>query len=359
MQPVCLVLMTCLLGYEDAPRDPAVPRLQVIAPRDDGISATAINGRGEIVGFEWVEEKDHPGVLSQRPFYARGKDMVTLPLLSGYTATFPAALSDDGLVVGRASKAAPPNTRVPLRNQAFLWDAGSGIRGLGVLADDAASLACGISRDGRRISGFSVGPNRMRACLWEREGETWRCTALPQEFQLGSNVVVISDDGRRVAAVDGVVPCLWTRNDAGEWTREVIGEAGSLIPRGVNNAGTVVGLRSTNDGLTHAVLWSRDGGYIQLAEPEKYVRSEASAVNNAGVVVGMVDGPHGSPIGPNAFVYEKGRLRLIDEGGPSFAAATAINDRGQVAGVLEKDEETEKEEGKSKSQGQGQRKEQP
>jgi probable HAF family extracellular repeat protein len=69
------------------------------------------------------------------------------------------------------------------------------------------------------------------------------------------------------------------------------------------------------------------------------VRSEADAVNNDGVVVGMVDGPNGSKIGPNAFVYEEGRLRLLDEGGPAFTAATAINDRGQVAGVLEKEEE--------------------
>ena len=49
----------------------------------------------------------------------------------------------------------------------------------------------------------------------------------------------------------------------------------------------------------------------------------------------MVDGPAGSKIGPNAFVFEGGRLRLLDEGGPSFTYATAINDNGQVAGVME------------------------
>jgi len=65
-------------------------------------------------------------------------------------------------VVGRASKPAPKGVRVPLRNQAFVWDAKGGIRGLGVLQDDWASLACGISRDGRRISGFSVGDDRKQ-----------------------------------------------------------------------------------------------------------------------------------------------------------------------------------------------------
>jgi probable HAF family extracellular repeat protein len=75
-----------------------------------------------------------------------------------------------------------------------------------------------------------------------------------------------------------------------------------------------------------------------LEKPEGYVRSEAYAVNNAGTVVGMADGPAGSKVGPNAFVFAKGRIRLLDEGGPSFASATAINDNGQVAGVMEERE---------------------
>ena len=78
-----------------------------------------------------------------------------------------------------------------------------------------------------------------------------------------------------------------------------------------------------------------------LEEPAGYVRSEAHAINSAGVVVGMVDGPGGSVTGPNAFVYERGRLRLIDEGGPNFASADAINDRGQVAGTMERPEEVQ------------------
>ncbi len=51
----------------------------------------------------------------------------------------------------------------------------------------------------------------------------------------------------------------------------------------------------------------------------------------------MVDGPHGSAIGPNAFVFEKGRFRLLSEFGPAFTNATAINDAGQVAGDLDKE----------------------
>jgi uncharacterized membrane protein len=326
------------------PRDDDLARkYQVVTPKDDGIIATGINGRGEIVGFEWVEEVKHPGVVAQVPFLARGKEMTPLPLLPGYTATSPAAVSDDGLVVGRASKPAPAGVFVHLRNQAFVWDARKGIRGLGALPDDSASFASGVSSDGRRISGFSVGANRVRACVWDREsdGDRWKGTALPQELQLGSTTVPISNDGKSVAAVDGTVACLWSRDEAGAWTRRVIAQPAALVPRAVNNAGTVVGLRFQGDGRTHAVVWTRDAGLSVLKEPQGYVRSEASAVNNAGVVVGLMDGPNGAKPGPRGFVYEEGTLRPLTEGGPAFTAATAINDHGQVAGVLEKDDEAE------------------
>jgi uncharacterized membrane protein len=337
--PFIAFLVPGLAGLVGA--DEPAKRYEVISPKDDGIIATGINGRGEIVGFEWIEEKARPGIVSQVPFHARGKDITYLPLLPGYTATFPAAVSDDGVVVGRASKPAPRDVRIPLRNQAFIWDARGGIRGLGVLEGDWASFACGISRDGRRISGFSVGDNRVRACVWDRQGNSWKATPLPHHDQLGTQHVPISDDGKHIAGVDGTVAVLWTEGPEGHWSREVISRPGMLIPRGVNNAGTLVGLYHTGNGRTHAAIRSREAGYKVLEKPEGYVKSEAGAINNHGVVVGMIDGPNGSKVGPRGFVYEAGKLRVLDEGGPNFAAATAINDRGQVSGIFEKEEDEE------------------
>jgi uncharacterized membrane protein len=338
--PLIWMLLAAGLNLAASPEgDEPAAAIRVVTPRDDGIVATGINGLGEVVGFHWVESEDRPGVVDQRPFFARGKEMTYLPLLAGYTSTFPAAVSDRGSVVGRAGKPAPPGVRLNMRNQAFIWDADGGIRGLGALPDDSASFACGVSRDGRRVSGISIGDGRIRACVWERDGEGWKATALPQLSRLGSQVVAISGDGKFVAAVDGASPCLWTQDDSGRWSREVIGEDGSLVPRGVNDSGTVVGLRFTGDGLVHAVVRPRSGVCKQLDEPDGFVKSEANAVNNDGVVVGMIDGPAGSKIGPNAFHFGPGRLRVIHEGGPAFTAATAINDHGQVAGVLEVEDE--------------------
>ncbi len=229
MQRILLVLAAFALQTAVVADEP-VNKYRLVTPKDDGIVAVALNGRGDLVGFEWVESKDQPGVVSQVPFCAKGKTMITLPLLAGYTATHPAAISDTGLVVGRASKPAPRGQRVYLRNQAFIWDEAKGIRGLGALKDNSASFACGVTRDGTCISGVSVGDGRIRACVWNRVGDAWQGTALPQAGQLGSQLVVISDNGRYVASIDQDGACLWSRSDSGAWTREVIGEPGSLAP---------------------------------------------------------------------------------------------------------------------------------
>ena len=61
-------------------------------------------------------------------------------------------------------------------------------------------------------------------------------------------------------------------------------------------------------------------------------------MNNQGVVVGWVDGHRGSKIGPVPFVCENGRLRVFAEGGPAFSMAMAINDQGQMTGVIDTEE---------------------
>ncbi len=314
---------------------------QLVTPRDIDIVATGINERGDIVGFEAVEDRKDPAMIKEVPFYARGKDITHLPVLEGYTATSPAGVSDDGIVVGYVSRPISPGPRATGSTQAFVWDVRAGIRGIGMPEGDLSSVASGISRDGRRISGYSVGPNRKRACIWERDGDAWKAAVLPESTQLRAMHVPISGDGRFIAAMEADSPCLWTRDASGRWTREKIGNVGSMVPRAVNNAGIVVGTRYTPDGLSHAVTWSRSRGLRPLAKPQGYVKSEALAINNRDVIVGMVDGPSGGKLGPNAFVHDKGPLRVLDKWGPNFASATVINDRGQIGGVLEEKEDEE------------------
>ena len=155
----------------------------------------------------------------------------------------------------------------------------------------------------------------------------------------GSNVVAISDDGCHITAVDGGVPCLWSREVGGKWTREAIGGPGAFVPRAVNNSATVVGLVYGGDGRKRAVIWTRGDGVKKLEMPAGYIQSEAADVNNDGAVVGSVERLRKMEMEPRAFIYLKGRMQLIEEAGPNFIAATAINDNWQIAGTFEKDDE--------------------
>ena len=157
---------------------------------------------------------------------------------------------------------------------------------------------------------------------------------------MSSHTGAISDNVRFVAGLDGGVPILWSRPTAtsSTWTREPLGPISSLNPRAVNDSATVAGTIFPNDGTTHAAVWTSAKGILPIPEPSGYNRSEASAINNVGSVVGMIDGPANTPIIPHAFVFEDGLLRILDEGGPNFSAATTINNVGQISGNFEKEE---------------------
>jgi hypothetical protein len=317
--------------------DPPPARLQVIRPPLPDFETAGLNTRGDLVGFHWVESTELPGVVEQRPVLVRGAEVTEIPRLDGYTATMPAGLSDEARVVGRCGKPAAPGTRVALRSQAFVWDRDHGIRGLGTLPGDVLSYATAIARDGRTILGASLLPSgQPRVCLWRLQtDDQWQAEELPLGAPVGSPFLSLSPDGRRVATVIGGDAILWTDPGDGAWTRQVIARDGQLAPRAVNDAGVVAGLRHAADGRTHAVLWSENRGPTVLEEPPGFVRAEARGLNASGMVVGFVDGPNASEIGPRAFAWDGKSVRLLDEGGPGFVMATAINDAGQVAGVVE------------------------
>jgi probable HAF family extracellular repeat protein len=94
---------------------------------------------------------------------------------------------------------------------------------------------------------------------------------------------------------------------------------------GVNDRGEVVGFSDTWDGLRHGFVW-RQGVMTDLGPAG--TSSVAYDVNSHGVIAGgrYVDAMNAVPV-----TWTRGRLRTLTE---LQGVATAINDRGDVAGQL-------------------------
>jgi probable HAF family extracellular repeat protein len=97
--------------------------------------------------------------------------------------------------------------------------------------------------------------------------------------------------------------------------------------RAVNDRGLVVGVSDTAQGSHHAVLWRN--GRIRDLGTLGGVHSESNDVNRHGMVVGTSQTSSGAQ---HAFVWKAGRMTDLGTLGGSEATATAVNDLGWVVG---------------------------
>ncbi|MFC0253663.1 PKD domain-containing protein [Massilia consociata] len=99
----------------------------------------------------------------------------------------------------------------------------------------------------------------------------------------------------------------------------------------VNNAGQVVGWSATPLGVDRAFIWSAGSGIRTLGGPAATAYSVATAINNAGVVIGIYSGS------PLAFRWSASEgletLSARTPGAPGMSSATALNDAGLIAGI--------------------------
>jgi probable HAF family extracellular repeat protein len=285
--------------------------------------AQAINGHGQVVG--WAETSSD----RKHAFLWEKGHMRDLGVPPGTDQSDALGITNSGLVVGVASKAAPVGV-VDLgpanHGHLVVWQSDGRIRDLGRPWNpnpDTATWVSAVNEHGQ-ITGTTV-PDHVgeRSFLWD--GRNLR-TLPPRNAR--SKAVDINE----AAQVTG-----WTyRGDfrAATWKRGQM----HLLPRAagrpgaftnaINDKGDVVGYNWANRWADdHAILW-RNGTAIDLGTLGG-TQSEANEINNHRQIVGISETSLSDSQSPvwHVFLWQGGRMVDLGSGTP-----IAINVRGEIIG---------------------------
>jgi probable HAF family extracellular repeat protein len=107
----------------------------------------------------------------------------------------------------------------------------------------------------------------------------------------------------------------------------------SSIPDAINDSGEVAGRLGVSSNQYQAAIWI-NGQATDLGTLPGDVTSEATAVNDSGMVVGFSEGKNGT----RPFIYQNGKMSLLDDlltpdSDMKLSAAIAINNSGQILAI--------------------------
>jgi len=277
-----------------------------------------------------------------------------LGTLGGFD-TFAFGLNDLGQVVG-ASRDAAGGFRP------FVWTAGGGMTGLGTLGGNGVAYA--INNSGRAVGTVYLPGDSAHAALWSA-GSVIDLGTLAGASS--SEAFAINASGQAVgysrAAVGSNRPTFW---QAGSTTAtELATASGAGLGMAINDSGQIAGVSFDASGQSFAARWSDSSAFAEKLDAlPGQTFSQASAINNAGVIAGTSSGGailwNGSPmilngltfangIGPNSEVVGRADIEAaiwtagsglvdlntrLDASGAGWrlVEARAINALGQIVG---------------------------
>jgi len=225
------------------------------------------------------------------------------------------------------------------------FDAPDMITVLGRLPGSPNATGFGVGQDGR-VAGYN---NRLRGCspplctlssawptIWDASGPVELNRGV---YQIGYAVDISSSGqiaGTMFEAVDplGSVPVVWP-NERAELFPLPTGSTGNGVVRGVNEAGSVVGLVFDTDGNPKAAYWPNVLVLEELEGLPGDTRSEARGVNEAGRVVGFSQADAAADPTAVLFSTDGGpatdlNALLKNPGGIELQVAEGINNNGWI-----------------------------
>jgi uncharacterized membrane protein len=310
--------------------------------------AIAINNQGSVIGTREVPDKAG-AMWIPRPFYSGTFGTKDIPTPNAYTNFEPIGISDTELVIGYATR---PSGSKDGSLIGTVWDPKQDAFTLLPKAEgDNVNHPQAISADGKRITGYTTGPNRLRPALWEYDPsqQQWSITVLPTQYEnnpyLMSGGLMISPDGKSIAGccTEGTLPdgsidsalYRWAQGQSGAWERSLLSRE-QLYLRGINDQAEMAGSVRGPTGLRQPCFVSAKGEFVLLPLLPNDVSGEAKGINNASLVVGFSDDPNGGDGGPEPCIWGKDRKATrIAKAGFAYGAIQAVNQKGQIAGMAE------------------------
>lgn len=310
--------------------------------------AISINKIGSIIGTREMPDKT-AGLLISAPFYSGIYGTKDIPTPDAFTNLEPVAICDSDLVVAYATR---PSGNQQGSLAGVVWNPKSNAFVFLPKPDgDSISHPQSISADGKRIAGYTTGPDRLRPTLWQYDTATeqWSVITLSSVHQnnpyLMSGSLRISPDGQRIAGCcteafrpDGTVDSalyLWMESAPGQWERSLL-SSDQLYVRGINDRGEMAGSVRGKTGDRQPCYVSPKGEFQLLELLPNDVSGEAKGINNDSVIVGFSDDPAGGEGGPEPCYWGKDRKVVkIAPDGSWYGMIEAINDAGQMAGLVE------------------------
>lgn len=307
--------------------------------------ATAINAQGAMIGSREVANANKT-ILRSLSFFCKADQSADMPVPKDFTNVEACAISDNDVVVGYTSR---PMGHPEGSLRAVVWK--PLVETLEILPlpdDDSASHAQDISADGTRITGYSTGLERLRPVVWQwrEQPQAWEVTVLTTHFDynpyLMSSTLLISPDGKIAAGCctqailpDGSIDSalmVWRYRD-GLWHRQQL-TAEQLYVRGLNNSGQIVGSNLGKRGRQPCYVSPTGELHVLDLLPGDH-SGEARDIDSQGTIVGWSDGPPGPEGGPKACRWNvNGNIQPLNLSTDPFSMVYAINDAGQLSGMI-------------------------
>ena len=133
-------------------------------PGDSTSAATAINDLGQVVGISGACGIAVGGVSAAHSVLWQGGVPMEIPNLGGHTWNTPTAINNQGAVVGFSLPAGQDGTQ---NFEAFLWTQAGGLVRLGKLPGDTFAEALGVNENNKVVGLSAGGPHVLRAFLWQ------------------------------------------------------------------------------------------------------------------------------------------------------------------------------------------------